>query len=478
MTLANDAQGQEALADPAEALGHVAGDDEPVLRIVTELGQGVPVRRAAQVQIADSKQSHAHPSVAGATPPWLSGGHGGDVIPSTVPREPCRPLSGLCAAARDRAGGLVVGAGARLLGLLVREPLRGCAGRAQGPALRPRDRQAAAARRIAADPAGREAIDGDGPALDAVRDPPDHGRLRRLAAPVFAPRTVAAQRGPIERLARRQLERLPRGTAVDIVGDFAYPLSIDVVSELLGVPEGDRPLIRDWVRTITASLDVIRTPASIKAGAERAVELGAYFQDLVAMHRRSPRGDLLDLLIEARDAGERLSEDELLAACILFLFAGHEASAQLVANGLLALAEDEAAYARLRAGAVALPTAVAELLRFTSPQQIAFRYALEETRLGGTTIRQGQTVGFGLGAANRDPTVFPDPDRLDLGREAARQLAFGAGIHSCIGAPLARLEAELSFALLARHLAKLQVIQVERQDGVIVRGLARLVLAL
>lgn len=310
------------------------------------------------------------------------------------------------------------------------------------------------------------------------KDPPDHGRLRRLAAPVFAPRTVAAQRGPIERLARRQLERLPRGTAVDIVGDFAYPLSIDVVSELLGVPEGDRPLIRDWVRTITAALDVIRTPASIKAGAERAVELGAYFQDLVAMHRRSPRGDLLDLLIEARDAGERLSEDELLAACILFLFAGHEASAQLVANGLLALAEDEAAYARLRAGAVALPTAVAELLRFTSPQQIAFRYALEETRLGGTTIRQGQTVGFGLGAANRDPTVFPDPDRLDLGREAARQLAFGAGIHSCIGAPLARLEAELSFALLARHLAKLQVIQVERQDGVIVRGLARLVLAL
>ena len=310
------------------------------------------------------------------------------------------------------------------------------------------------------------------------KDPPDHGRLRRLAAPVFAPRTVAAQRGPIERLAQRQLERLPRGTAVDIVGDFAYPLSIDVVSELLGVPEGDRPLIRDWVRTITAALDVIRTPASIKAGAERAVELGAYFQDLVAMHRRSPRGDLLDLLIEARDEGERLSEDELLAACILFLFAGHEASAQLVANGLLALAEDEAAYARLRAGAVALPTAVAELLRFTSPQQIAFRYALEETRLGGTTIRQGQTVGFGLGAANRDPTVFPDPDRLDLGREAARQLAFGAGIHSCIGAPLARLEAELTLDLLARQLAKLQVIQVERQDGVIVRGLARLVLAL
>lgn len=310
------------------------------------------------------------------------------------------------------------------------------------------------------------------------KDPPDHGRLRRLAAPVFAPRTVAAQRAPIERLARRQLERLPRGTAVDIVGDFAYPLSIDVVSELLGVPEGDRPLIRDWVRTITAALDVIRTPASIKAGAERAVELGAYFQDLVAMHRRSPRGDLLDLLIEARDEGERLSEDELLAACILFLFAGHEASAQLVANGLLALAEDEAAYARLRAGVVALPTAVAELLRFTSPQQIAFRYALEETRLGDTTIRQGQTVGFGLGAANRDSTVFPDPDRLDLGREAARQLAFGAGIHSCIGAPLARLEAELTFDLLARQVAKLQVIQVERQDGVIVRGLARLVLAL
>lgn len=310
------------------------------------------------------------------------------------------------------------------------------------------------------------------------KDPPDHGRLRRLAAPVFAPRTVAAQREPIERQVRRMLERLPRGTSIDIVGEFAYPLSIDVVSELLGVPEGDRPLIRDWVRTITTALDLIRTPASIKAGAERAVELGAYFQDLVAMHRRVPRGDLLDLLIEARDEGERLTEDELLAACILFLFAGHEASAQLVANGLLALAENEAAYARLRAGTVALPTAVAELLRFTSPQQIAFRYALEEVRLGGVTIRRGQTVGFGLGAANRDPAVFPEPDRLDLDREAARHLAFGAGIHSCIGAPLARLEAELTFGLLARHLENLQVLQAERQDGVIVRGLTRLVLAL
>lgn len=310
------------------------------------------------------------------------------------------------------------------------------------------------------------------------KDPPDHGRLRRLAAPVFAPRTVAAQRGVIEGLARRMLARLPRGTAVDVVGEFAYPLSIDVVSELLGVPEGDRPLIRDWVRTITASLDLIRTPERIKAGAERAVELGAYFQDLVAMHRLASRGDLLDLLIEARDEGERLSEEELLAACILFLFAGHEASAQLVANGLLALAENEAAYARLRAGSLAMPTAVAEILRFTSPQQIAFRYALEEVQLAGTTIRRGQTVGFGLGAANRDPLVFPEPDRLDLGREAARQLAFGAGIHSCIGAPLARLEAELTFALLAQHLDKLLVVQAERQDGVIVRGLNRLVLAL
>jgi cytochrome P450 len=310
------------------------------------------------------------------------------------------------------------------------------------------------------------------------KDPPDHGRLRRLAAPVFAPRAVAGQRPAIERLVQRMILRLPAGAAVDMVGEFAYPLAIDVVSELLGVPEGDRPLIRDWVRAITAALDVIRTEQSIRAGAAQAVELSAYFADLVAMHRRQPRGDLLDLLIEARDEGERLSEDELLAACILFLFAGHEASAQLVANGLLALAGQPAAYARLQAGEVAMPAVVAELLRFTSPQQIAFRYALEDAEFAGTAIRKGQTVGFGLGAANRDPRVFPEPDRLDLGREAARQMAFGAGIHSCIGAPLARLEAEATFAMLARHLPRLEVVAMERQDGVIVRGLARLELAL
>ena len=309
------------------------------------------------------------------------------------------------------------------------------------------------------------------------KDPPDHGRLRRLAAPVFAPRAVAAQHASIERLAGRMIERLPVGAKVDIVGDLAYPLAIDVVSELLGVPEGDRPLIREWVRTITAALDVIRTEASIKAGAERAVELLSYFQDLVEMHRRTPRGDLLDLLIQARDDTDRLSEDELLAACVLFLFAGHEASAQLLANGLLAMAEDDRAYQSLRNGSVSMPVAIAELLRFTSPQQIAFRYALDDVELHGVAIRKGQTVGFGLGAANRDPLVFTDPDRLDLTRESARQLAFGAGIHSCIGAPLARLEAEIAFPMLARRLQRLQAMGVERQDGVIVRGLARLDIA-
>ncbi|MBN8874786.1 MAG: cytochrome P450 [Rhodospirillales bacterium] len=309
------------------------------------------------------------------------------------------------------------------------------------------------------------------------KDPPDHARLRRIAAPVFALRPVLGMRPRIEALIAAALARIPDDGPFDIVSDFSSPLSIDIVADLMGVPEEDHPLVRGWVREITLSLDLVRTPERIAAGSRRAAELIAYFERLVAAHRRAPQGNLLSLLIAAQDQGSFLDEQELLASCVLFLFAGHEASSLLIGNGLRALAANPAEWRRLREGAVGVKSAVTELLRYDSPQQIAFRHALADVEFQGVTIRTGQVVGFGLGSANRDPRVFADADRLDLGREETRHLAFGAGIHTCAGSSLAQLEAELVFAALARRFPVLQVVAEERQESILVRGLTRLVLA-
>lgn len=308
------------------------------------------------------------------------------------------------------------------------------------------------------------------------KDPPTHARLRRIAAPVFALRSVLAMRPRIEALIAAALARIPDRGPFDIVSDFSSPLSIDIVADLMGVPEEDHPLVRGWVREITLSLDLVRTPERIIAGSRRAGELIGYFERLVEQHRRAPQGNLLSLLIAAHDGGSFLSNHELLASCVLFLFAGHEASSLLIGNGLRALALHPDQWRMLREGQVGAKTTVTELLRYDSPQQIAFRHALEDVTFQGVAIRQGQTVGFGLGSANRDPRVFADADVLDLAREENRHMAFGAGIHTCAGSSLAQLEAELVFAALAKRFPALHVVSYQRQESILVRGLTALVL--
>lgn len=308
------------------------------------------------------------------------------------------------------------------------------------------------------------------------KDPPEHARMRRIAAPVFALRPVGTMRPRIEALVAAAMAAIPRQGPFDIVSDFSSPLSIDIVADLMGVPECDHPLVRGWVREITLSLDLVRTPERIAAGSRRAAELIAYFDGLVREQRRAPRDNLLALLVAAHDGGSFLTEEELLASCVLFLFAGHEASSLLIGNGLLALSRHPEEYRRLRDGEVTARSAVAELLRYDSPQQIAFRHALVDLEWLGAPIRRGQTIGFGLGSANRDPEAFPGADMLDLFRQEGRHLAYGAGIHTCAGSNLANLEAELVFAALARRFPRLTVRAVERQESILVRGLARLVL--
>ena len=307
------------------------------------------------------------------------------------------------------------------------------------------------------------------------KDPPAHSRLRRIAAPVFALRAVLAMRPRIEALLAAALAAIPERGPFDIVSSFSSPLSIDIVADLMGVPEEDHRLVRGWVREITLSLDLVRTPERIAAGSRRAVELIAYFDRLVAEHRRAPRDNLLNLLISAHEEGSFLNDHELLASCVLFLFAGHEASSLLIGNGLLALAQHPEQWALLRDGAVSAKSVVNELLRYDSPQQIAFRHVLENFTFAGAPLRMGQTIAFGLGSANRDPRAFPNPDTLDPAREETKHLAFGAGIHTCAGTSLAQLEAELVFTALARRFPVLDVLGYRRQESILVRGLTELV---
>ena len=308
------------------------------------------------------------------------------------------------------------------------------------------------------------------------KDPPNHARLRRIAAPVFSLRAILGMRPRIEALIAAALDRVPGSGQFDIVSDFSSPLSIDIVADLMGVPEVDHPLVRGWVREITLSLDLVRTPDRIAAGSHRAGELIRYFERLVEAHRRVPRDNLLSLLIDAHEEGSFLSDHELLASCVLFLFAGHEASSLLIGNGLRALAAHPDQWALLRNGSVGAKSVVTELLRFDSPQQIAFRHALEDVSFVGVAIRKGQTVGFGLGSANRDPLAFPDPDTLDVRRDETRHLAFGAGIHTCAGTSLAQLEAEMVFTALTRRFPVLRVLSYQRQESILVRGLTTLIL--
>jgi cytochrome P450 len=308
------------------------------------------------------------------------------------------------------------------------------------------------------------------------KDPPQHARLRRIAAPVFTLRAVLSMRPRIAALLATALGAIPDRGSFDVVSHFSSPLSIDIVADLMGVPEQDHGLVRGWVREITLSLDLVRTPARILAGSRRAAELIAYFDRLVAEHRRAPRDNLLNLLINAHEEGSFLNHHELLASCVLFLFAGHEASSLLIGNGLLAMARHPDQWALLRDGAVSAKSVVTELLRYDSPQQIAFRHVLENCTFAGTLLRMGQTVAFGLGSANRDPRAFPNPDTLDPAREETRHLAFGAGIHTCAGTSLAQLEAEMVFTALARRFPALNVLSYQRQESILVRGLAELLL--
>lgn len=306
------------------------------------------------------------------------------------------------------------------------------------------------------------------------RDPPAHTRLRGLVNLAFTPRTVERLRPHIAAIADELLERAP--ASCDLIRDFAFPLPIIVISELLGVPAADREQFKAWSTDMTRGLDPSATPEDLVLVSRAVDALDGYMAGVIEERRRAPREDLLSDLLRAHESGDKLSMEELLATARLILTAGHETTVNLIGNGVLALLRNDAERAALAADAALLPGAVEELLRYDSPVQMTLRFAFEDTTVGKHDIKTGDLVILMLGAGNRDPAVFPDPDRLDVRRaNADKHLSFGAGIHYCLGGPLARLEGALAIGALLRarpHLALAG--DIAYRKNIVLRGLQAL----
>lgn len=300
-------------------------------------------------------------------------------------------------------------------------------------------------------------------------EPPEHTRLRGLVSRVFTPRRVEALRPAVRAMAE---ERLRDGVR-DVIADLAEPIPVAVIAELLGVPPADRGLLRPWSRAIVAMYELEPDGRAAAEAVRASVEFRAYLLDLASSRRRAPGDDLLSGL-----AGVGLSDDELVATCVLLLNAGHEATVNALGNGVLALLERRDVWERLLADPSVVPGAVEELLRFDTPLQLFRRTALVDAEVGGVPVAAGERVALLFGSANRDGSVFSDPDRLDVMRSPNPHLGFGAGIHFCLGAPLARIELQEQLGALLRVAPGLELAaEPVRRPGHVIRGLERLEVA-
>jgi len=309
-----------------------------------------------------------------------------------------------------------------------------------------------------------------------LMNPPDHTRLRTLVTKAFTPRVVESLRPRIHEVVDQLLAAVRNAGAMDVIADLAYPLPVIVIAGMLGVPAGDRDKFKGWSRDLARTLDPILTPEILTAGDEATVAFIDYFRTLVTKRRTDPQDDLLSGLIAAEEQGDRLTEDELLATAVLLFGAGHETTMNLIGNGLLALLRNPDRLEELRGDPSLAPSAVEEFLRYDGPVQMTARTALEDVEINGRTIAKGQQAVILLGAANRDPAQFADPDRLDFTRKDNRNLAFSHGIHYCLGAPLARVEAQIAINTLLQRLPalRLQTEDLEWRETVTLRGLKTL----
>jgi cytochrome P450 len=307
-------------------------------------------------------------------------------------------------------------------------------------------------------------------------DPPRHTRLRTLVNKAFTPRVVERLRERVHQIVDELLDAVSGNNKMDVISDFAYPLPVRVICEMLGVPDEDRDDIRVWSRKIAPILDPIVT-AEAQAGIEEAADhIDVYWDNLIEDRRKDLRDDLLSELIRAEDEGNRLDHLELRSTCNLILIAGHETTMNLIGNGLLALLRNPDQKSKLAAEPGVARSAVEELLRFDSPVHLTARSATERVDVGGATLEKGQLAIIAIGGVNRDPKHFPDPDRLDIEREPNHHIAFSAGAHFCVGATLARLEAQIAFPKLLQRLPQIElaVEEPEYRATITLRGLQEL----
>ena len=308
-------------------------------------------------------------------------------------------------------------------------------------------------------------------------DGADHARIRKLMAYAFTPKATAQMQTAVENVADRLLARLPERGEVDLMRDFARPLPVTVICDLMAVPVDDLPRFAHWSETIADHLEFPFTPEKMAAADRSYLEFKAYIESFVESRRRSGGDGLIDRLIAAERETEALTPNELYANIIGLLIAGHETTTNLIGNGMLALLQNPAQLARLRAQPELMVRAVEECLRYESPVNTNGRVALEELEVGGKLIKKGHALICMLGAANRDPAAFENPDQFDIARDPNPHQSFGGGAHHCIGAPLARLEGKIGIAALLRRYPKLSLLRAPWRDRVNLRGLSELVVS-
>jgi len=310
-------------------------------------------------------------------------------------------------------------------------------------------------------------------------DAPDHTRLRALVNKAFTARMVEGLRGRVQAIADQLLDQVQARGEMDLIDEYAFPLPIVVISEMLGIPSTDRNRFRVWSNAfITPTLN----EAEWENTQQLMLEFTGYLRQIFEQRRQDPQDDLITALIQAEEAGDTLSEDELFSMVILLIVAGHETTVNLIGNGTLALLQHPEQLARLKRDPSRIDGAIEELLRYDGPvERATMRFAAEDVELGGQHIRRGEAVSVVLSSANRDAAQFPAADTLDLAREPNRHLAFGMGAHYCLGAPLARMEGAIAINTLLRRLSNLRlavpVAALEWNTVPILRGMTHMPVA-